>query len=315
MTTINRSARVGVLTDQTGALSFMGLAAVNVAKLVIDDLNDRGGLLGHPDEVFVEDSATDESVAESRQGSSSGPSTSSRAASTARRSGPSGDPTSTKPERCTSTRRTTKVRTVTPHLLHGAGPVQQVEPFLRRLMQRTGGEALLHALSRLHLAASDEPLTGRARSSIQAVQVERFGVENLNVQELADPVPGPGEVLIATEAATINPADLAIVTGTAASRFPPEAVAPYIPVWDLVGQVVGSGGGVDNTIMGARVVGFTNWFTTGRGTQASVVALPATNVVVAPDRLPSTELTTVGVTAGPPGAASQTSASGPAILS
>ena len=133
------------LTDQTGALSFMGLAAVNVAKLVIDDLNDRGGLLGHPDEVFVEDSATDESVAEPRQGWSSGPSTSSRAAATARRSGPSGDPTSTKPERCTSTRRTTRVRTVTPHLLHGAGPVQQVEPFLPWLMQRTGGEALLHA--------------------------------------------------------------------------------------------------------------------------------------------------------------------------
>jgi len=52
---------------------------------------------------------------------------------------------------------------------------------------------------------------------LQAVQVERFGVENLKVQEVADPVPGPGEVLIATEAATINPADLAIVTGTAAS--------------------------------------------------------------------------------------------------
>jgi NADPH:quinone reductase len=130
---------------------------------------------------------------------------------------------------------------------------------------------------------------------VQAVQVERFGVENLKVQEVTDPVPGPGEVLIATAAATINPADLAIVTGTTAPRFPPEAVAPYIPGWDLVGQVVGSGGGVDNTIMGARVVGFTNWFTTGRGTQASVVALPATNVVVAPDGLPSIELTTVGV--------------------
>lgn len=130
---------------------------------------------------------------------------------------------------------------------------------------------------------------------MRAVQVERFGVENLKVQEVADPVPGPGEVLIAAEAATINPADLAIVTGTAASRFPPEAVAPYVPGWDLVGQVIGSGDGVDNTVKGARVVGFTNWFTTGRGTQASVVALPAANVVIAPDGLPSTELTTVGV--------------------
>jgi NADPH:quinone reductase len=102
-------------------------------------------------------------------------------------------------------------------------------------------------------------------------------------------------VLIATEAATINPADLAIVTGTAAPRFPPEAIPPYIPGWDLVGQVAGSADGADNTMKGARVVGFTNWFRTGRGTQASVVALPAANVVIAPDGLPSAKLTTVGV--------------------
>jgi hypothetical protein len=42
---------------------------------------------------------------------------------------------------------------------------QQVEPF-PGLMWQTGGEALLHALGRLHLAANNEPLTGRARSSI-----------------------------------------------------------------------------------------------------------------------------------------------------
>jgi ABC-type branched-subunit amino acid transport system substrate-binding protein len=40
------------------------LPSVNVAKMVIDDLNDRGGLLGRPVELFVEDSATDDSVAE-----------------------------------------------------------------------------------------------------------------------------------------------------------------------------------------------------------------------------------------------------------
>src|SRR5689334_2556285 len=64
MTTINRPARVGVVTDQTGALSFMGVANVNVAKMVIDDINVRGGLLGRPIELFVEDSATDDAVAE-----------------------------------------------------------------------------------------------------------------------------------------------------------------------------------------------------------------------------------------------------------
>src|SRR5437763_12211255 len=63
MTSINRSARVGVITDQTGALSFMGIANVNVAKMVIDDINSRRGLLGRPVELFVEDSATDDDVA------------------------------------------------------------------------------------------------------------------------------------------------------------------------------------------------------------------------------------------------------------
>src|SRR6266480_3386340 len=60
----NRPARVGVVTDQTGALSFMGIANANVAKMVIDDINARGGLLGRPVELFIEDSATEDSAAE-----------------------------------------------------------------------------------------------------------------------------------------------------------------------------------------------------------------------------------------------------------
>ena len=61
---IDRSARVGVITDQTGALSFMGIANVNVARMVIDDINSKGGLLGRPVELFIEDSATDDAVAQ-----------------------------------------------------------------------------------------------------------------------------------------------------------------------------------------------------------------------------------------------------------
>ena len=38
--------KVGVITDQTGPLSFMGIANANVAKMVIDDINAKGGLLG-----------------------------------------------------------------------------------------------------------------------------------------------------------------------------------------------------------------------------------------------------------------------------
>src|SRR4051795_1407367 len=62
-TSLNRPARVGVITDQTGALSFMGIANVNVAKMVVDDINARGGLLGRPIDLFIEDSATDDDMA------------------------------------------------------------------------------------------------------------------------------------------------------------------------------------------------------------------------------------------------------------
>lgn len=41
----------------------MGIGNVNVARMVIDDINSKGGLLGRPVELFIEDSATDDDVA------------------------------------------------------------------------------------------------------------------------------------------------------------------------------------------------------------------------------------------------------------
>jgi ABC-type branched-subunit amino acid transport system substrate-binding protein len=57
-----RPIKVGVITDQTGALSFMGLANANVARMVIDDINAKGGLLGRKVELYLEDSETTDSV-------------------------------------------------------------------------------------------------------------------------------------------------------------------------------------------------------------------------------------------------------------
>ena len=58
--------KVGVITDQTGPLSFMGIANANVAKMVIDDINAKGGLLGRQIDLYLEDSATTDSVAEAK---------------------------------------------------------------------------------------------------------------------------------------------------------------------------------------------------------------------------------------------------------
>jgi ABC-type branched-subunit amino acid transport system substrate-binding protein len=64
-TTLGRPIKVGVIADQTGPLSFMGVADANVAKMVIDEINAGGGLLGQQIELYVEDSETTDSAAES----------------------------------------------------------------------------------------------------------------------------------------------------------------------------------------------------------------------------------------------------------
>src|ERR1700712_5799987 len=55
--------KVGVIADQTGPLSIVGVANANVARMVIGDINAKGGLLGHRVELCLEDSATDDAVA------------------------------------------------------------------------------------------------------------------------------------------------------------------------------------------------------------------------------------------------------------
>src|SRR5215207_2466025 len=55
--------KVGVIADQTGPLSFVGLANANVAKMVIADVNAKGGLLGARVDLYLEDSATSDAVA------------------------------------------------------------------------------------------------------------------------------------------------------------------------------------------------------------------------------------------------------------
>jgi urea transport system substrate-binding protein len=63
MATSPTPIKVGLIADQTGPLSFVGLANANVARMVIGDINAKGGLLGRQLELHVEDSATDDAVA------------------------------------------------------------------------------------------------------------------------------------------------------------------------------------------------------------------------------------------------------------
>ena len=130
---------------------------------------------------------------------------------------------------------------------------------------------------------------------MRAVHLNNWGIENIHVEDVADPTPVAGEILIATEASTIHPADLGMVTGQFASWLPDSITAPYTPGWDLAGRIIGVGDGVDFSLVGSRAVGFSNWVEAGRGTQASLVALPQGNVATAGDGLPSAQLTTVSL--------------------
>ena len=163
--TIDRPARVGVITDQTGALSFMGIANVNVAKMVIDDINSRGGLLGRPVDLFVEDSATDDEVARDAAGRLlaadvdvvvGGIYSSTRQAIK--------DPVVDEAGKLYIYPEQYEGQESHP-LIFCTGPVpaQQVEPFFPWLMEQTGRNEVLHAVGRLHLAAHDEQEGARGR--------------------------------------------------------------------------------------------------------------------------------------------------------
>ncbi|MEO5861818.1 MAG: substrate-binding protein [Burkholderiales bacterium] len=55
--------KVGIATDLTGPISWGGIPNSNVAKMVIDDINAAGGLLGRPLQMVLEDTATNEQLA------------------------------------------------------------------------------------------------------------------------------------------------------------------------------------------------------------------------------------------------------------
>lgn len=131
---------------------------------------------------------------------------------------------------------------------------------------------------------------------MRAVTFTTFGSPDvIEVVDLPDRTAGPGEVLVAVEAASINPVDSSVRSGKAT---PPEGFTPpFIVGWDLAGHIIAVGEGVDAALIGSYVVGFSNWFKAGNGTQASLVALGPENYAVAPDSIPPAELTTLGLNA------------------
>ena len=88
---------------------------------------------------------------------------------------------------------------------------------------------------------------------MKAVRIHDFGsiAEALQYEEVAIPEPGPGELLIKVETASLNRADLALRKGT--YRIAPEKL-PVIPGREFAGAVAKLGAGIHEFEVGQRVV-------------------------------------------------------------
>lgn len=93
--------------------------------------------------------------------------------------------------------------------------------------------------------------------------------------EEPDPVPGPGQVVVAVAAAGVNYVDVLLVAGTYQIKIPP----PFTPGTELSGTVVALGDGVEGWTVGDRVLATTF------GAFASHVSVPAATLARVPDEL------------------------------
>jgi NADPH2:quinone reductase len=106
------------------------------------------------------------------------------------------------------------------------------------------------------------------------------GVEKLRLAEVADPQPGPGEVLLRVRYAALNPADAFLAKG----MYPAKPKFPHILGRDAVGEVVAAGPGVQHPKVGDTVgilrcdVGVSV-----RGTLAEMVVAPAASTAPIPE--------------------------------
>ena len=125
---------------------------------------------------------------------------------------------------------------------------------------------------------------------MKAVQFDRYGgPEVLQLLEVADPVPGPEDVLIQVKATTVNHLDLFQRDG---SR--PVGKLPFTPGLEAVGVVLKDAHGFR---AGDRVM--TTWAVgaKGGGGCASMLAVPATTLVRIPDGVSYENAAATGLTA------------------
>jgi NADPH:quinone reductase len=129
---------------------------------------------------------------------------------------------------------------------------------------------------------------------MRALVVERpGGPEALRPRELPDPRPGPGQVVVAVEAAGVNPVD----AGNRADPSWAGLTPPYVVGYELAGTVAAGGDGVavapGQPVWGLLPVRGTRW-----GAYAELVALDATLVGPRPAGLGAVEAAALPLAGG-----------------
>jgi NADPH:quinone reductase-like Zn-dependent oxidoreductase len=132
---------------------------------------------------------------------------------------------------------------------------------------------------------------------MKAVRFHEYGDPSvLRYEDVEQPVPGTGQVLIRVAATSFNPVDGNIRGGFMQGPIP--VVLPHTPGTDVAGTVDALGEGVDGIAVGDHVVGFLPM--DGTGAAAQYVLAPAEALTPAPKSAPLADaaaLPLVGLTA------------------
>jgi NADPH:quinone reductase-like Zn-dependent oxidoreductase len=86
---------------------------------------------------------------------------------------------------------------------------------------------------------------------MRAWTIPAFGIDNLHLTDRPEPAPGPGQVVVAVRAVSLNYRDLLIVRG----HYNPRMQLPRVPCSDAAGEVVAIGPGVTRVAVGDHVCG------------------------------------------------------------
>jgi NADPH:quinone reductase-like Zn-dependent oxidoreductase len=114
---------------------------------------------------------------------------------------------------------------------------------------------------------------------VRAYAIDEFG-EPGSIHELPDPTPAEGQVRVRVEAASINPADVAMMKGYYKDMM--EHRFPLVPGLDVGGVVDAVGAGVDGLREGDPVFGVHGKMLVGEGTLAEYTAASAATLAHRP---------------------------------